>query len=301
MADKLSQAYLFVCEDLITNNEFLNYIANLLVCENKNNCGVCASCKKAMAKSHPDILVYPKGKNFQVSDAGEIYDNVMVKPMIASKKIFVINGIDGATEQAQNKMLKILEEPPQNVIFLLSATNENKVLRTIVSRVQKIYINKIDKNLLKNILSANSDIVEIALSNGDGYIGKTINITTNNEFIKTYNNVANLLKNLKNSTQIPAFSKFFSENRVIFENSLIILNDFFRDLLMFKLMQNQIIKNQNLLGLFEEVANEYSENALVQILKLMNCYKEKLDRNVNLVALSDGLLLEILEVKYLCK
>ena len=70
---------------------------------------------------------------------------------------------------------------------------------------------------------------------------------------------------------------------------------------MLKLNLRDMVKNENLLSFFEEVALEFSEQALIEILKLTTKYKKQLDSNVNLVALSDGLLLEILEVKYLCK
>ena len=216
VADKLSQAYLFVCEDGLTATEFVKVIAKMLVCENGDMCEVCSSCIKTNANTHPDILVYPKAKSFSVGDAGDIYNNVQIKPMLANKKIIIINCIDNSTEQAQNKMLKIIEEPPANVLFLLTAQNENKVLSTIRSRVQKITINKINKNLLEKVLNASEEIKAIAISNGDGYLGKTLEIATNEKYINIYNNVKKIVINLKNSSEIPKFSKFLSENTEIF-------------------------------------------------------------------------------------
>ena len=87
MADKLSQAYLFVCEDKLTADEFIKVAAATLVCENKNLCGLCVDCKKSAVGTHPDIMVYPKGKNFVVDDASNIYDNIQIKPIFASKKV----------------------------------------------------------------------------------------------------------------------------------------------------------------------------------------------------------------------
>lgn len=300
MAEKLSQAYLFVCEDKLTASEFVGEIAKLLVCENASACENCPSCIKANVATHPDILTYPKGKSFMVSDASDIYDNVQIKPMISNKKIFVINLIDNSTEQAQNKMLKIIEEPPKNVVFLITAQNENKVLSTIKSRVQKIYINKIDKSLIKTILS-NDEVSQIAISNGDGYLGKTLEIVQNDQYIKVYNNIKNIVFNLKNSSQIPTYSKFISENNDVFNNSLIIFNDFFRDILLIKLDKTDLVKNTNLIAEFSHVEEEFSVLALVEILKRLNVYKKKLDSNVNITLLADNMLLEILEVKFLCK
>lgn len=299
--DRLSQAYLFVCEDRLTAGSLILELGGLMVCQNQNLCGLCSDCAKANAGSHPDILVYPKGKSFAVLDAGEIYDNVQVKPMLAGKKIFIINDMDLATEQAQNKMLKIIEEPPKNVYFLISAKNENKVLKTILSRVQKNYVDKIDVSLLKNIINAEENIKQIALYQGDGYLGKTLEICENSEYLKNYENCKKIIKNLKISSQIPNFSGFLCQSKNTFENSLYILNDFFRDLLMLKLNKKQAIKNANLIAEFEDVENEYSVMALVEILKRLTMAKRKLESNVSLVSLADMLLLEILEVKFLCK
>lgn len=299
--DKLSQAYLFVCEDRLTASSLILELGCLMVCKGHNLCGVCGDCIKANAGSHPDVLVYPKGKSFAVLDAGEIYDNVQIKPMLAGKKVFVINDMDLATEQAQNKMLKIIEEPPKNVYFLISAKNENKVLKTIQSRVQKKYVDKIDANILNNIINAQEDVKQIALCQGDGYLGKTLEICENNEYIKIYENCKKIFKDLKISSQIPNFSGFLCLNKNIFENSLFILNDFFRDILMLKLNKKQLIKNINLIAEFEEVEKEYSVMALVEILKRLIGAKRKLESNVSLVGLADMLLLEILEVKFLCK
>ena len=301
MSNRLSQAYLFVCPDRLTNTNLISLVAKLLVCENKNACDDCANCKKVNAGTHPDILIYPKTKNFSVEDAGNIYETVFVKPMLAERKVFVINNFDLATEQAQNKMLKIIEEPPQNVVFLIGASVEGKVLKTIHSRVQKIHVNKISEGVLSSIINAEEKIKQIALYNGDGYFGKTLEIINNNEFLKNYENMQKILINLKNSSQIPAFSGYFSENKLIFENDLYILSDFFRDLLMLKVNKQNLIKNKNLINVFETVQDEYSELALVQIIKNLNYVKQKLESNVNLTVLADGMLLEILEVKFLCK
>jgi len=272
------------------------------LCENNNICGVCAHCAKIKAGSHPDVLVYPKTQTFMVEDASNIYDKVQVKPMLANLKIFVINDLDLSTEQAQNKMLKIIEEPPKNVIFLMTACSEEKVLSTILSRVQKMRIQKFNKQTLKNMLTTeNVENLDIALNFGDGYIGKTLDILNNNNFVDCYKNMVNLIKNMKKSEQIPFFSVFLNKDKVFFENALLILNDFFRDILILHYDKNNLIKHTNLIELYSQLVLEYSAIATNKILKKLNLYKRRLDRNVNLITLADNLLLDILEVKFLCK
>lgn len=298
---RVSQAYLFVCDDRLTARELVMAVSRLLVCDNENSCGACGGCVKVNAGTHPDVLVYPKGKNFMVADAGQIYDNVQVKPMIASRKIFVINDIDLATEQAQNKMLKIVEEPPKNVIFLITCKNESKVLRTIISRVQKKHVDKLGANSIEKIVVSVGEKREIAITNGDGYLGKTIDIDTGEEYVKVYGEMLGIVKNLKISTQIPNFSPILGQNREFFEKGIAILSDFYRDMLMIKLNKLDIVKNVNIIKELESASVEYTPIALLEIIKRFNLARQKFDSNVNLTMLADSVLLDILEVKFLCK
>ncbi len=299
---KLSQAYLFVCPDALTNQILLLELAKFLQCDTNTACNKCDNCLKINAGTHPDVLVYPKGQNFMVSDASSIYDNVQVKPMLSKYKIFIINNIDLATEQAQNKMLKLLEEPPLNVVFLMSASNLEKVLSTIQSRVQKMTVDKLKESDLKEVFtSASNDVLQIAICFGDGYIGSTQNILNDTKFIENYKNMKNLIKNMKNSSQIPYFSLYFSKDKNIFETNLKILNMFFRDMLMLSLNKPSLVLNKLEQEEFEMLVSEFSTFAITQILKCLNDAKQKLDSNVNLAILADDLLLKILEIKYICK
>ena len=298
-SSKVYGAYLFNCPDKMTACEFLLQIAKQLQTKNSDNPN--ATIAKIDANTHPDVLVFPKGKSFMVEDAIEIYDKVQVKPMTDEFKIFIINNIDVSTEVAQNKMLKTLEEPPKNVVFLMSCNNLEKVLQTIKSRSQKIDIGRIDVKYLSELLDCDEQTKKIALSFGDGYLGKTLDIVSNGEYIENYKNCLNIIKNLKKSDQIITFSSLFSKNKDIFENYLNLLSEFYRDLLVIKYNKLDIVKNKNVLEDLKIVAKDYSVKALCVIQKKLNTVKQKLESNVNLVTLADNMLLDILEVKFLCK
>jgi len=300
--NKLSQAYLFLCEDSITNNLLALSVSKLILCKNQNACGVCKSCSLFESESNPDLLVYPKDKNFIVDDAVEIYNKVQIKPLYSNYKIFLINNIDVSTVQAQNKMLKIIEEPPHNVIFILTATSEDKVLQTIKSRCQILRVNKFNNEVISEILSLEKgDNLDIALALGEGYIGKSIDILNNQKFNENYKNIFNFIKNFKKSDQIPSFYEYFSKDRAGFELNLLLLNDFYRDALMCGLGSEKFVKNKNILNDIKQIAVDYSLSALNQILKLINNYKKMLDSNVLPSLLLDNFLMDILEVKFVCK
>ena len=117
----LSNSLLFYCEDdktsevtLILTALMLNYKTYALMNENS------AEYKRVLNGADLDIKIYPKNKEkLLVSDSNEIVDEVFIKPTNKENKVFIIENIDLSTTEAQNKLLKVLEEPPKNVYFLL--------------------------------------------------------------------------------------------------------------------------------------------------------------------------------------
>ncbi|MBO5240013.1 MAG: hypothetical protein J6B56_01145 [Clostridia bacterium] len=103
-----------------------------------------------------DCLFFPEiGKKFMVEDAERITEESALKPVEGEKKAFVIADFDSATPAAQNKLLKLLEEPPEGVVFLLGATTAYPVLPTVLSRVKTIEIPPFATEEIKDCLARN--------------------------------------------------------------------------------------------------------------------------------------------------
>lgn len=116
-------------------------LAKAAVClsETVQPCGQCAGCLKAASGSHPDILTLDGDKNpraFPVDTIREIRSGAYIRPNEAPRKVYRLLGIQNMAEPSQNALLKILEEPPKNVWFLLTAVSASALLPTIRSRVQ---------------------------------------------------------------------------------------------------------------------------------------------------------------------
>ncbi len=113
--------------------------AQAILCAGRNKpCGVCASCVKAAARSHPDILVYSGGTtagSFKVDTVREIRAQAGVLPNESEYKVFVLLACETMLAGAQNALLKILEEPPYYVRFVLCCNSHRAMLETILSRV----------------------------------------------------------------------------------------------------------------------------------------------------------------------
>ena len=275
-------ALIILSPDSETNKQFVKEVALSFFCDKHNICESCEGCVKTEKGTNPDLLLYPKDKAFQVSDAKEIVDSAIMAPMIFENKVYVINDIDISTIAAQNKILKVLEEPPASVKFILTATNETKVLQTIMSRCVKISLSAQDKQVLKNFIQpkCSDEDFDIAYSFGEGYLGKILFALENKSF-KELNLLADsIIYNLKSSKQIIEFSSKISKIKGNFQ---IVLN----------LLQ---IKFRKMLGTENK---DYSKMCIVSILDEILKVQKEIESNVSQNIQADNLLMKILELKYL--
>ena len=118
---------------------FARQIAQMALCSaSAPPCGVCPHCIKVEKGIHPDLLAYEgegRNHNFSVGQVRALRSRAFVLPNEAARKVLLLRDIQDMSAQAQNALLKVLEEPPATVVFLLTCTNKSLLLETILSRV----------------------------------------------------------------------------------------------------------------------------------------------------------------------
>ncbi len=182
---------LIECQNSAEGEDFARFIANCLVCKGQSKpCGVCPDCIKAQGKGHPDIFetdgIKGKSKNFTVDAVREIRDDAFVIPNESDKKIYILKNGHNMNEQAQNAILKILEEPPSYVYFIIVTESKSTMLETVLSRVQILSllsdegeITEKEAQTVKNMVNALLNVNELAL------MEQTVVFQKNNQFAKT--------------------------------------------------------------------------------------------------------------------
>ena len=130
-------AFLISGSDDAEKKELAKLLATAIVCTGEGApCGACTSCKKAEAGYHPDILWKEcESASIKVDEIREIRRDAYILPNDGEKKVYVINDADKMTQEAQDALLKILEEPPRFTTFVLLCYNHNSLLNTVLSRV----------------------------------------------------------------------------------------------------------------------------------------------------------------------
>ncbi len=214
-------SYLFLGTSGIGKKMIAKVIAKKILCldENKDNCS-CKSCVCFDTENHPDFfLINDSGENIKIDEIRKITDKVIEKPIISSKKVYIINDCEKMTKEAQNCLLKTLEEPPEFVVIILISSNENLILNTIKSRCMKLQFKNIPNNELKKYATENleyTNLSENMLQAFGGSIQKAIALKDNKD---KYSNIDLLVKNLnkKDIIDILLDSKFIYDKENIFE------------------------------------------------------------------------------------
>ncbi len=144
--------------------------ARMIVCENKDRtpCGECEHCRKAKEGVHPDIITIKKPddkKRFVKDDVKKMVADAYLTPNEATTKVFIVKEMQQMTEESQNLLLKILEEPPRYTAFVLTSDNSNAVIGTVLSRVVRLRMGKaVSTEYSEKAISVVKNFVDAVLS-----------------------------------------------------------------------------------------------------------------------------------------
>ena len=288
----LHHAYLFSSIDKELNNQIALVFAKSIVCEDKTACNLCSACKQFNSNSHPDIVLLDQ-KSIKVDDINSLIDKLSTLPISNSHKVFVILNAENINEIAQNKLLKSLEEPNLSNIFVLTTSKVDKLLPTVLSRLNKITVPKLsinDKKLIFEDFKKNNINLDKYLST-DLNLTEILNFETNENYLKTLNAIKYIFENLKSSQDIPKVSSSIPE----FDKTLLLP---IMQKLFLSCINNIPFIDDNLSNL---IKTNYPTKALIRSLPLIEETYKKQMSHVNLGYLIDNLLFNILKEKFLCK
>ena len=179
--NKIANAYMFIGQESIGKFLFAKEFAKAILCLNENKpCNKCKSCLEFDNSNNPDLtIIEPDGNNVKIEQIRELNRKVVEKPIVSTKKVYIINDGQNITKEAQNALLKTLEEPPEYVTIILITTSESAFLPTIKSRCTKINFNKLTEEEMLKILKEKynyQNVGNIVYKTSNGSISKAIQI-----------------------------------------------------------------------------------------------------------------------------
>lgn len=290
--DKVSHAYILAGEKGAGKKTIAGIFATTLQCQEKgvNPCGKCKSCIQASSGNHPDIKwVTHEKASIGVEDVrNQINADVGIKPYSSPYKIYIVPDGEKMTEQAQNALLKTIEEPPQYAVILLLTENVNTFLPTILSRCVTLQLKPIAPKLIKKYLMETHGIpdyqAELSASFSQGNVGKAIRYASSEEFSQMKKDTIHMLKHVEDmkNYEILQFIKSMAEKKEAVYDYLDLILLWYRDVLMFKVTQdpNGLLFADELSTITKQAANKQYEG-IEEIINAIERAKVRLKANVN--------------------
>lgn len=304
--NKVSHAYIINGEEGAGKGLTARIFAEALECEEKTGepCGRCKSCIQAQSGNHPDIIwVTHEKASIGIDDIrSQVNGNLMIKPYSSPYKIYIIPDAQKMTEQAQNALLKTIEEPPAYGLFLLLSNQLDHILPTIQSRCVLLNLKALDPNLIKENLMKNYSIPDyVATLSADfaqGNMGRAVRYALSDEFEKAKEEVLHLLRHIDamEINDIMEAVKKMAAHKLDIEDYIDLMILWYRDVLMLK-----VTNNPNLLLYKEEYkyisrqASKKEFEGIEKIIAAMNKAKIRLNANVNFDMAIELMLLTVKE------
>lgn len=305
--NKISHAYLIQGE-LGAGKEFIaKLFSKILQCEKQGTkaCEECRSCKQMDSKNHPDVIwvTHEKPNSIGVEDIRtQLNRDISIKPYYGPRKIYIISECEKMTIQAQNALLKTLEEPPAYGLILLLTTNAEAMLPTILSRCVTLYMRPVKDRVVEEYLMKEFEIPDykarVCAAFARGNIGKARVLAKNEDFDNIKEEAVSLLKYLHDMeiAEIAAAIKRINDFKMDITNYIDIIMVWFRDILLFKATKdpNSLIFKEEIQQI-RKIADRSSYEGLEDILEALEKAQVRLNANVNFDLTMELLFLTIKE------
>ena len=303
-----NHAYIFNGEEGSGRKTMADTFAAALCCqadvgENKP-CGKCMACMQAASKTHPDIIrVTHEKSRIGVDDIRtSLLGDISIKPFSSNYKIYIIDEAERMTEQAQNALLKTLEEPPAYAVIILITTNTGAFLQTIMSRCVTLQFKPLETSVISEYLMNREKLpdyfAKLCAAFSGGSIGQALKFAKNEDFEQIKNECLYYLRNIDSlsidvvNDMVETLGKRKADVKVYLD----LMHLWFRDILMFKATQdaNRLVFLDELM-VIKRQASKYGFEALGRILDGFYTVQDRLNANVNFDIAIQLLLLKMRE------
>ncbi len=291
---KVSHAYILTGEKGMGKKSLADAFALSLLCEKRGGgepCLECHACRQVLSGNHPDLIyvMHEKSASIGVEDIrSQINQTIEIRPYNGGYKIYIVDEAEKMTVQAQNALLKTIEEPPSYAVILLLSTNEDAFLPTIQSRCVQLKLKPLKDSVVKEYLTETMGIKEqdadIYTAFARGNLGRAIHLASSESFRLMHSEMLYLLRSLKDMdiADMLNFIRKLREEEVDLYECLDFMQLWYRDVLMFK-----VTKDVNLLVFKDQYTaiNEISKNSgydgLENVLEAVDKARVRLNANVN--------------------
>jgi DNA polymerase-3 subunit delta' len=300
--NRLSHAYLFEGEAGTKKFETAIYFAQLLLCKNEEKpCGICSNCKRIKNMIHPNVYIVEPDNNIirkkQIVELQNEFAKTSVEP---GKKIYIIKNIDQINVQAANSLLKFLEEPHPNIHAILTSSNIQKILPTIISRSQVVQFSSVSNEIIEIELleMGYPELSAKIVSRLTNSANEAVEIASSDFFLDLVEKVKDI-NNILATKEEPLVIYFNENSSIIFQDKEIIklflqiLITYQKDLIYHKIENYSKIVFKEELNTINDITKTKTKNRLIDELEDMLNLTSRLNSYINERLALDNLLLRL--------
>lgn len=300
----VSHAYLFCGPSGVGKKTCAAAFARALLCNQPSEgdaCGECRSCRQVEAGNHPDFIkVEPDGGSIKIDKAREIQRRMTLAPFQGGRQICLIDRAENMTEEAANCFLKILEEPPAGVVFILICVQPYALPATVLSRCQQVLFQLLSISRVAMILAGSPGVKQeeadlTALLSG-GSVGQALDLLGGGDLAERRKQLAETINAIDSAQPGEAcrLAGGLSGSREETLAWIEVLMLWYRDLLIWKESENEkLIINRDFLPVIKEQASRREVHLLIDRLGKIEDARNRLSRNANPRLVLDVLFLNL--------
>ena len=299
-------AYLFSGAEGIGKKTVSRVFSASLLCHSPKDgvpCLSCPSCRLLAADSHPDLirLTAPVDKkSIGVETVREqIIREAYIRPFHSERKVFVIENGELMTPEAQNALLKVLEEPPSYAVFLLLATAPDQLLETVRSRCLKLQLLPLSHQACRTFFEAQAPADSrktLAASFSQGVLGRGIKMLTDAEYYKLYQETVSQLSAFSHGgTALSDMQQFLTANRERIQDVIDFMLVFLRDVLRTGMSQNAPLICTDQKTAIEAFSRTCRWGGPMRMMDAVIRFRERLNKNASFAVAGLELLTSIQE------
>ncbi len=288
--NRISNSYVFEGISGVGKRFCAEIFAGTLVCADENApCGVCQGCTMAKNNIHPDIIHIEHDEDKASIGVDNIRENIIkeayIKPYYAKRKVFIIGDGDALSIEAQNAFLKVLEEPPENVTFIICVTKQDKLLDTVLSRSLVLSFFPLSYNEVYNYLIENygeSEHTSLIARLSQGSIGTAVSMLSDENITALFEESINQITMLKNEpAKVREVADFLIKEKESIEKVIDFMLTYIRDCVFVKEGICEKVVYENKLSNMRVFCGNLSKKSLVLAFDRLIEFKVRLTQNLN--------------------
>ncbi len=304
---KVSHAYILNGPDLSGKMMIAEAFARALLCEKQDpdGCGECRSCRQSDDRNNPDIIYvkHDKQNTISVDDIRtQLNNDIVIKPYSNQYKIYIVDEAEKMNQQAQNALLKTIEEPPAYAVIMLLTTNADSFLQTIRSRCITLNLKSVKNDVIKSYLMTEKKIpdyqADVCAAFAQGVVGKAIKLASSDDFNELKESALSLIKRLDDIDlyEMGEAIKQISDYKLQVQDYFDLITVWYRDVLYMKATNdvNGLIFKDEVYDIKKQ-ASKHSYHGIETIIEALDKAKLRINANVNFDLVIELLLMTIKE------